>query len=106
MTDKSYPPPCRNYLKPFYLSVTLYACAQREQGIHRVNHCPLTRDNQRTAFYPLTWNTDTVTYYPLTTESYTGIYPLTMDTQRFTCYPLTKYILAVSYYPLTRDTHI
>ena len=33
MTDKSYPPPCRNYLKPFYLSVTLYACAQREEVI-------------------------------------------------------------------------
>ena len=30
MTDKSYPPPCRNYLQPFYLSVTLYACAQRD----------------------------------------------------------------------------
>ena len=30
MTDKSYPPPCRNYLQPLYLSVTLYACAQRE----------------------------------------------------------------------------
>ena len=29
MTDKSYPPPCRNYLQPLYLSVTLYACAQR-----------------------------------------------------------------------------
>ena len=29
MTDKSYPPPCRVYLKPLYLSVTLYACAQR-----------------------------------------------------------------------------
>ena len=28
-TDKSYPPPCRNYLLPLYLSVTLYACAQR-----------------------------------------------------------------------------
>ena len=25
----SYPPPCRNYLQPLYLSVTLYACAQR-----------------------------------------------------------------------------
>ena len=23
MTDKSYPPPCRNFLQPFYLSVTL-----------------------------------------------------------------------------------
>ena len=33
MTDKSYPPPCRNYLKPFYLSVTLYACAQRGSGV-------------------------------------------------------------------------
>ena len=31
MTDKSYPPPCRNYLQPLYLSVTLYACAQREE---------------------------------------------------------------------------
>ena len=30
MTDKSYPPPCRNFLQPFYLSVTLYACAQRD----------------------------------------------------------------------------
>ena len=30
MTDKSYPPPCRYYLRPLYLSVTLYACAQRE----------------------------------------------------------------------------
>ena len=30
MTDKSYPPPCRNYLQTLYLSVTLYACAQRE----------------------------------------------------------------------------
>ena len=30
MTDKSYPPPCRNYLQPLYLSVTLYACAQRD----------------------------------------------------------------------------
>ena len=29
MTIKSYPPPCRNFLQPFYLSVTLYACAQR-----------------------------------------------------------------------------
>ena len=29
MADKSYPPPCRNYLQPLYLSVTLYACAQR-----------------------------------------------------------------------------
>ena len=29
MTVKSYPPPCRNFLQPFYLSVTLYACAQR-----------------------------------------------------------------------------
>ena len=29
MTDKNYPPPCRNYLQPLYLSVTLYACAQR-----------------------------------------------------------------------------
>ena len=29
MTDESYPPPCRNYLQPLYLSVTLYACAQR-----------------------------------------------------------------------------
>ena len=27
MTDKSYPPPCHNYL---YLSMTLYACAQRD----------------------------------------------------------------------------
>ena len=32
MTDKSYPPPCRNFLQPFYLSVTLYACAQRGDG--------------------------------------------------------------------------
>ena len=30
MTDKSYPPPCRDYLQPLYLSVTLYACAQRD----------------------------------------------------------------------------
>ena len=30
-TDKSYPSPCRNYLLPLYLSVTLYACAQREE---------------------------------------------------------------------------
>ena len=30
MTVKSYPPPCRNFLQPFYLSVTLYACAQRD----------------------------------------------------------------------------
>ena len=30
MTDKSYTPPCRNYLQPLYLSVTLYACAQRD----------------------------------------------------------------------------
>ena len=30
MKDKSYPPPCRNYLLPLYLSVTLYACAQRD----------------------------------------------------------------------------
>ena len=30
-TDKSYPPPCRNYLLPRYLSVTLYACAQRKE---------------------------------------------------------------------------
>ena len=29
MTDKSYPPPCCNYLLLLYLSVTLYACAQR-----------------------------------------------------------------------------
>ena len=28
-TYKSHPPPCRNYLQPFNLSVTLYACAQR-----------------------------------------------------------------------------
>ena len=34
-TDKSYPPPCRNYLLPLYLSVTLYACAQRD-GVHKV----------------------------------------------------------------------
>ena len=33
MTDESYPPPCRNYLQPFYLSVTLYACAQRGNGL-------------------------------------------------------------------------
>ena len=32
MTDKSYPPPCRHYLKPLYLSVTLYACAQRDHA--------------------------------------------------------------------------
>ena len=31
MTDKSYPSPCRNYLQPLYLSVTLYACAQRDK---------------------------------------------------------------------------
>ena len=30
MTDKNYPPPCRNYLQPLYLFVTLYACAQRD----------------------------------------------------------------------------
>ena len=30
MTDKSYAPPCRDYLQPLYLSVTLYACVQRE----------------------------------------------------------------------------
>ena len=30
MTDKTYPPPCRNYLQTLYLSVTLYACAQRD----------------------------------------------------------------------------
>ena len=30
-TDKSYPPSCRIYLQPFYLSVTLYACAQRDK---------------------------------------------------------------------------
>ena len=30
MTDKTYPSPCRNYLQPLYLSVTLYACAQRD----------------------------------------------------------------------------
>ena len=29
MTDKSYPPPYRNYLQSLYLFVTLYACAQR-----------------------------------------------------------------------------
>ena len=29
MTDKSYLPPCRNYVQPLYLSVTLYACAHR-----------------------------------------------------------------------------
>ena len=29
MTDKTYPPPCRNFPQPPYLSVTLYACAQR-----------------------------------------------------------------------------
>ena len=29
MTYKSHPPPCRNDLQPLYLSVTLYACAQR-----------------------------------------------------------------------------
>ena len=33
MKDYSYPPPCRNYLQPLYLSVTLYACAQREVGV-------------------------------------------------------------------------
>ena len=36
-TDKSYPPPCRNYLQLLYLSVTLYACAQRvyvSQDLH------------------------------------------------------------------------
>ena len=33
MTVKSYPPPCRNFLQPFYLSVTLYACAQRENEL-------------------------------------------------------------------------
>ena len=33
LTDKSYPPPCRNFLQPFYLSVTLYACAQRGIGL-------------------------------------------------------------------------
>ena len=33
MTDKSNPPPCRNFLQPFYLSVTLYACAQRDYVI-------------------------------------------------------------------------
>ena len=30
MTDKSYPPLCCNYLLLLYLSVTLYACAQRD----------------------------------------------------------------------------
>ena len=33
MTDKSYWPPCRNYLQPLYLSVKLYACAQRVNGL-------------------------------------------------------------------------
>ena len=33
MTFKSYPPPCRNFLQPFYLSVTLYACAQRVYSV-------------------------------------------------------------------------
>ena len=32
MTDKSHPPPCRNYLQPLYLSVTLYACAQCDKA--------------------------------------------------------------------------
>ena len=38
MTDKSYPPPCRNFLKPFYLSVTLYACAQRDIEFKQLLH--------------------------------------------------------------------
>ena len=33
MTDKSYSPPCSNYLQPFYLSMTLYACVQRDEHI-------------------------------------------------------------------------
>ena len=32
MTIRSYLPPYRNYLQPLYLSVTLYACAQRDNG--------------------------------------------------------------------------
>ena len=38
MTDTSYPPPCRNYLQPFYLSVTLYACVQRD-NMYNENKC-------------------------------------------------------------------
>ena len=37
MTDKSYPSPCRNYLKPLYLSVTLYACAQRDSTYRKTS---------------------------------------------------------------------
>ena len=43
MTDKSYPPPCRNYLQPLYLSVTLYACAQRGDGFK--DKCPASLQN-------------------------------------------------------------
>ena len=32
MTEKSYQPPYRDYLKPLYLSVTLYACTQRDES--------------------------------------------------------------------------
>ena len=47
MTGKSYPPPNRNYLQPLYLSLTLYACAQRAL-VWKANRavgfltCPLT----------------------------------------------------------------
>ena len=46
MTNKSYQPPCRNYLQPLYLSVTLYACAQRDyiqqsKGVQRRIEFPL-----------------------------------------------------------------
>ena len=47
MIDKSYPPPCRNYRQPLYLSVTLYACAQRDienstSYIFHLLHSPMT----------------------------------------------------------------
>ena len=41
MTVQSYPPPCRNILQPFYLSVTLYACAQRGE-VYNHRYRPLS----------------------------------------------------------------
>ena len=35
---KVAPPPYRNYLQPLYLSVTLYACAQRDSGVFHASY--------------------------------------------------------------------
>ena len=42
-TDKTYPSPCRNYLQTLYLSVTLYACAQRDDTVYCQNLTILTK---------------------------------------------------------------